>query len=176
MLNQVLTPKNMKRILLSESEICTIINPSVTPKQQLHYWYGGEMATIEAGGFKFHIDALGDMRARLYDHPYKAEPNHEDCLEDEKDSSNSGHVGSVLESYIQTDEELYQLINDEHPKYQLVLTDGNWWECSITDPDGDWHDLLWNLDSSYLNEAIEEVLTSLKDGFEIDDTILQLKA
>lgn len=173
MLNQIKTTQPMERAWLSAPIIR--INEDVTSEKQAHYWYGGEMATIEVAGYKFHIEAIGDVYAELF----KSTPlvdedlSWDDLIETIKDKGNQGVFGEVIGHYIKDDEELMALINDNHPEYRLNLDYANWWECFVTDPQGDWHDLMWDLDSTSLNDAIAEVLEALQEGLEIGEIILQ---
>ena len=174
MLNQIVTPQNMKRIILTQAT--THLNSDVTSEKQAHYWYGGEMATIEAGGYKFHIEAIGDVYAKLFKPSSLAdeELDWDNCIEHIRDKRNGGAFGEIIGYYIKNDEELATLINDKHSVYRLKFDHANWWECFVTDSQGVWHDLMWDLDATGLNDAIEEVLKALQDGLEIDDVILQL--
>ena len=61
--------------------------------------------------------------------------------------------------YLKNDEELYAAIDNG----DLIFDYNNWWECFIIDPQGNWHDLMWDLDASYLDEAIEEVKSGLDE-------------
>lgn len=150
------------------------IHSAVTSDKQSHYWYGGEMATIKTSGYTFCIEAIGDVYANLYE-MCEDDPEGWAYLKRIKDKSNQGMLGYEVEDYFENDRELYQAMNQEHETYWLDLSDGNWWECFMIDPTGQWHDLMWALDSSLLNEAIEEVLDALKDGLEVQDKFLQLK-
>ena len=176
MLNQVETPQTMKKVMFAQAT--TQIDSTVTPEKQAHYWYGGEMATIEAGGYKFHIEAIGDVYADLFKPSSLTDEalDWDNCIEHIKDKRNGGAFGEIISYYIKNDEELAKLMDDGHPVYRLKLDYANWWECSVTDPEGSWHDLMWNLDATGLNDAIEEVLEALQDGLEIDNVVLQLTA
>lgn len=145
------------------------IDADVLPHQQAHYWYGGEMATIKFNGYIFCLEALGDVYARLYQRSDLNEP-----LEHIGDKHNHGALGNTLRHYIETDAELEQLIEGTHPTYTLELEDNNWWECFVIDPDGVWYDLMWNLDSTLLSEAIEEVLIGLVEGVHVNDVFVQV--
>lgn len=115
-----------------------------------HYWYGGECVRIEYKGYTALIEAIGDVNAVYV-------PNNETEVY-VKDKNNAGVFYSEMRGYLKNDTELYKAIENE----ELIFENNNWWEAFIIDPKGIHHDLMWALDASYLNEAIEEV----KEGFE----------
>lgn len=117
---------------------------------QSHYWYGGECARIEYKGYTALIEAIGDVYAE-----YVLNNETEVYV---KDKNNAGVFYSEMRSYLKNDTELYKAIENE----ELIFENNNWWEAFIIDPKGIHHDLMWALDASYLNEAVEEV----KEGFE----------
>lgn len=117
---------------------------------QSHYWYSGECVRIEYKGYIALIEAIGDVNA-------VHAPNNETEVY-VKDKNNAGVFYSEMRGYLKNDTELYKAIENE----ELIFENNNWWEAFIIDPKGIHHDLMWALDASYLNEAIEEV----KEGFE----------
>ena len=127
-----------------------------------HYWYGGECAQIEHNGYTALIEAIGDVYAEYI-------PNGE-YVTHVKDKNNTGFFYTEMNYYLENDENLYKAINNG----DLTFDYNNWWECSIIDPQGNWHDLMWVLDDDYLNEAIETVKASLNDvirGIEEDEYV-----
>jgi len=68
-----------------------------------------------------------------------------------------------VSSYIRSDEALNKMLNYEHQKFYLEMHDNNWWECFLTDSDGEFHDLSWVLDGDGLFEVINEVIGSLDE-------------
>ncbi|MEE1282435.1 MAG: hypothetical protein UHK60_09330 [Acutalibacteraceae bacterium] len=117
---------------------------------QSHYWYGGECARIEYKGYTALIEAIGDVYAE-----YVLNNETEVYV---KDKNNAGVFYSEMRGYLKNDTELYKAIENE----ELIFENNNWWEAFIIDPKGIHHDLMWALDASYLNEAVEEV----RKGFE----------
>jgi hypothetical protein len=121
--------------------------------RRLHsLWYGGGMVNIKYSGYTFHIEARGDIHARLYS-------LHDDhMVVYVKDKGNNGNFESEMLSYIRSDKELNKMSLHEHPKYYLKCGDHNWWECVIAGPLGMIHDFAWVLDSDDLFSGIAEVL------------------
>jgi hypothetical protein len=123
-----------------------------------HYWYGGKVANIKHKGFTFSIEAVGDVVGILFD-----ENNIEIAYI--KDKSNGGWFDNEMSHYIKDDEMLYDLLD----RNKLVFDYNNWWECFVIDDKGNFHDLMWVLDSINIFDAIEEVKNS------IDNVIKDIK-
>jgi aromatic ring hydroxylase len=123
-----------------------------------HYWYGGKVAEIKHKGFTFSIEAVGDMYATLFD-----EKNIEIAYI--KDKNNGGWFDNEMSRYIKDDEMLYDLLD----RNKLVFDYNNWWECFVIDDKGNFHDLMWVLDSINIFDALEEVKNS------IDNVIKDIK-
>ena len=121
-------------------------------------WYGGEIASIYYKGWRFDIEACGDVYAYLF---RKGDPD--DQLLYVKDKNNAGRLGEELQQYIKTDKALYAAINGKHSKYELELGDNNWYECFVTDPQGEFHDLMWALDSDDALESVAEVIAGMDE-------------
>jgi len=122
-------------------------------------WYGGSVATIKFyNGVVGCIDALGDVYATLND----PVDNHE--ISYVKDKGNNGNFYCEMNSFIKNDDDLAKKINNS----ELVLDNNNWWEISVVDKDGDWHDLMWRANADGLYDAILECYTDLPTikGFE----------
>jgi len=120
-------------------------------------WYGGNVAEVKYKGYIFHIDAIGDVYADLYH-------VHDDrhlCYV--KDKNNNGNFGSEMLSYFRSDKTLYEALGEAPHKYHLKMQDNNWWECFVTDPQEDFHDLMWALDDDNLFDAIGNVLKSMDE-------------
>lgn len=116
-----------------------------------HYWYGGQCAKIEYNGYTASIEAIGDVFAEYA-------PNGEYKIH-VKDKNNAGLFYQEMSCYFKNDEELYASIENG----DLIIDYNNWWECFIIDPQGNFHDLMWNLDADYLDEAIEESKAGLNE-------------
>lgn len=128
-----------------------IIKDLIDNNHRSHYWYGGECARIEHNGYIASIEACGDVYAEYYENgEYKARV---------KDKSNGGWFYHEMSCYIKNDEELYGAVENQN----LIIDYNNWWECFIISPDGKFHDLMWALDSDYLDDAIKEVEENLED-------------
>lgn len=128
-----------------DADMKTEITDFIDANHRSHYWYGGECARIEYKGYTAVIEANGDVRAEYAPNgQYKA---------DVKDKNRSGAFYNELGCFLANDEELYKAIGNGDLKFD----DNNWWEVFLIDPQGNWHDLEYVLDSSYLDEAVDEV-------------------
>lgn len=123
--------------------------------RQHSLWYGGDMVSIAYRGYRFIVSAVGDVIATLT----RKSDNVEIC--DIRDKGNMGQFGQEIASYIKNDAELKQLMADDHPLYQLDLTDNNWWECFCCDPQGQFHDLMLALDSDGIIDAVVETAVAM---------------
>ena len=121
--------------------------------RQHSLWYGGGTVEIKYQGYTFSIDAIGDIRALLCEDDIE--------LAYVKDKCNNSNFYCQMLSYLKSDKELLQALDGKHELYKLSLEDSNWWECSVTDEKGVWHDLAWCLDSDYLLDAVVEVLANM---------------
>lgn len=118
---------------------------------QSHYWYGGKCAEIKYKGYTFSIEATGDV---YWDYTKDG-----DTSETFKDKSNSGRFYGEMGYYFKNDNELYKAIEDG----ELIFDYNNWWECFVYDKQGNFHDLMWDLDAWSLKEAIDEVKDRLDE-------------
>lgn len=116
-----------------------------------HYWYGGQCATIKYKGYTFSIEAIGDVCWHTIKNGQVSE-----C---QKDKNNGGYFYSEMCGEYANDAALYDAIEND----ELIFDDNNWWECFVCDKDGEFHDLMWVLDSIRLDDAIEEVKEQLDD-------------
>ena len=126
---------------------------NIRKNQYSSLWYGGSAAYIHYKGWKFELSAIGDVCAELTltDQP-------DDELIYVKDKNNAGCLGKELRRYISTDKALNAALCHRHPRYRLFVGDNNWWECSVIDPQGSFHDLMWCLESDHILEGIAEVI------------------
>lgn len=128
------------------------VNQPMQPGKHLHYWYGGFVSEIFYKGYTFKLEANGDVRAALY-----ADQGEELCYV--KDRGNQGRFMDEMSYYIENDTQLLDLIEDD----LLVFENNNWWECFVIDPDGQWHDLMWDLDSMNYFDAVEEIIAHMDE-------------
>ena len=133
-----------------KNEVKVTIIDLIDDQHKSHYWYGGQCAKIEYKGYTFSIEAVGDV----YWYCNK-DGDISDCY---KDKNNSGRFYGEMSYYYKNDDELYEAID----KGELVFDYNNWWECFVYDKNGEFHDLMWDLDASNLDEAIEEVKENIK--------------
>lgn len=137
----------------AESEVNKMkvtITDFIDNNHRSHYWYGGECAKIEHNGYTALVEASGDVYVEYA-------PNGE-YKTSVKDKNNAGAFYTEMRNYLKNDEELYKAIDNG----DLLIDYNNWWECFIIDQDGNFHDLMWDLDDDYLDDAIETV----KAGFD----------
>lgn len=132
---------------MNDKMTVTIID-NLGSDHQAHYWYGGRCATINYKGYIASIEAVGDVYWS-----YDGDSNYY------KDKNNGGYFYGEMRNIIKNDTELYDAI--ESGKLQFDCN--NWWECFIYDKNGVFHDLMWDLDSIRLDDAIEEVKVSLDE-------------
>lgn len=132
--------------------------------QQHHLWHGGEVCSIKAGNFTFVIEAVGDVRFTLMDKALKT------AIVSVKDRTNTGQLSSELMKYVNSDGELAKVLNGTHYKYEGVLEESNWWECSVKQGE-EFLDVSWTLDTDKLSEAISEVKSVMFDY--IKDLLLE---
>lgn len=127
-----------------------IIKHLIDNNHRSHYWYGGQCATVEHNGYVASIEAIGDVYAEYY--------NGKEYAARVKDKANGGNFYHVMSDYIDGDADLYDAIEND----RLHVDYNNWWECFVIDPQGNFHDLMWALDSDYLDDATKEVEENLE--------------
>lgn len=166
-----LSSSNRKRLFrkIGQSEL-TLSAPvhiqlqdAVFYKRQDSLWYGGAVAVISYRSWKFELYACGDVYAELYDR------QEDRLLVYVKDKNNLGLLGEKLRPYINSDQALCAAIHGTHTRYQLSLNHGNWWEGFAYDPAGQFHDLMWCLESNTLLDALVEILSEM-------DTVIKEKS
>ena len=133
----------------------------IEEQRALHYWYGGKVAKIKHKGFTFSIEAVGDVIGRLYD-------ENDNEIAYIKDKNNGGYFENEMQYYIKDDTILLDLLD----KNKLVFDYNNWWECFVIDDKGNFHDLMWVLDSTHVYGAIDEVMY---DVDRLDEIIKNIK-
>ena len=143
---------------LAEGDDILIINftDKISLRQLSSLWYGGRVAQIMFRGYTFNIEARGDVRGSLIER----KTNQEICRV--KDKSNNCNFYQVMSQFAKSDKSLYAMLDKEHPKYELDMTDHNWWELFITTPSGEKTDGAV-LDSDSLLGAIADVIVYLDD-------------
>ena len=146
-------------LTLSESAQI-IMQDNVFYKRQDSLWYGGAVAIISYRGWKFELYACGDVYAELYDRQENR------LLSYVKDKNNAGLLCGELLPHICSDKALRAAISGTHTKYTLSLHHNNWWEPFAYDPAGNFHDLMWCLDSDTLLDAIIETLAGMDEVIE----------
>lgn len=130
---------------MDKNKIQVTITDLIDNEHKSHFWYGGQCAKIEYKGYVFSIEAIGDVYWYCQQDEYTSDYY--------KDKNNSGRFYNEMCNIFKNDDELYAAIDND----ELIFDYNNWWECFVYGPDGEFHDLTWDLDASYLDEAIEEV-------------------
>ena len=130
---------------MKNNELEIKIADYIDDQHKSHYWYGGQCAVIKYKGYTFSIEAIGDVYWS-----YIEDGEESECY---KDKNNAGRFYGEMSWRYKNDDELYEAIK----KGELVFDYNNWWECFVYDKDGEFHDLMWDLDASLIDEAIDEV-------------------
>ena len=125
-------------------------------------WYGGNVAEVRYNGYVFSIEAIGDIYAALYPAKYGSEDENR-RLAYVKDKRNGGGFNEML-PYLRSDKALRDASGEQPVKYCLEMEHGNWWECFITDPNGDEHDLMWDLGGNSIFDAIAETIAGMDEA------------
>ena len=135
---------------MKNNDIEVKITDYIDDQHNAHYWYGGQCAVIKYKGYTFSIEATGDV--------YWYTNKNGQVSECWKDKNNSGRFYSEMCDEYANDTALYDAIESG----ELVFDYNNWWECFVYDKDGEFYDLMWDLDSIRLDDAIEEVKANIK--------------
>jgi hypothetical protein len=123
--------------------------PHVNSKRQNVLWHGGEVARFEYNGNTYTIEALGDVIAELYNKKSGTR------ISRIKDKRGGGDFGSMLEHYIDSDSNLFKMLDDLHPDYAIEFEDNN--ELSIVKN----NDEFFTPNADQLGEVIVEYLNEL---------------
>lgn len=128
-------------------------------------WYGGEIATVKfPNGAIGCIDAIGDVCATLTD----LTDEHEIAYV--RDKGNNGIFYCEMSPYIKSDVD----IGRKEAEGELLFDNNNWWEISVVDKDGEWHDLMWASDCDDLYGAIEDCIVGLVDYDDYENGFVNL--
>ena len=135
--------------------------PSAGLKKNSSFWYGGQVSYIAYKGYRFYLDAVGDIRIG-----YTAKEGDEP--EWFKDRNNGGQMREWFGDIFPDDESLYEAINNHRTKKypQLEMGNNNWWECLVQDSRNQMHDLMWVLETDNYFEAIDEIVAGMDDVIE----------
>ena len=130
----------------------------VNKDKQHSLWYGGNVVEITYDkNIKFIIAALGDVIGFISNRAGES-------IVKIKDKSNNSVFPEIVESYtnITNDDELMfslacgDLENYNNVDYSIKLDYSNWWELRVM-VNGKYYELGINLDSDYLDDAINEI-------------------
>lgn len=124
-------------------------------KRRHSLWYGGPFAQVEfpEHGITMCIDAIGDVRATLL------APDMKNELCYVKDKRNAGVFGEEMRFYLKDDD----AILDAEAEGRLICEDNNWWEISVIDESGVWHDMMWCANGDFIDDAIKEAIDGVND-------------
>lgn len=137
--------------------------------RQSHYWFGGPVVRFKSDKmpeYIFELGAYGDVKATLINKLTNEE------IVSVKDKRNSASFYDKMRGYIKNDEELYQLLDQEHETYTLDIANNNWWECyGVNRQTREIVELDNILNADLLSEAIDEAIYSEEDFFELINSI-----
>lgn len=136
----------------------------ILDNRKSHFWYSGDVVEIiYSENIKFIISAVGDVIGNLY--------KDGECIKSFKDKYNRGAFLEEAQNYIKDDDELSQyatfnIVDDSYidycknDKYIIQFDNNNWWEV-FAFVDNEYVDMMHCLDSSILEEAIEETISQI---------------
>jgi len=115
-------------------------------------WFGGPIFSLknEEKNILIELNACGDINASLIRLEDDA------IIESVKDTRNSGAFYSEMSYYIKGDTELYAMENGEHPTYELVLENNNWFECFVSKLN-DYNDYYSDVVDGNLIDILEDI-------------------
>lgn len=146
--------KSFTNTNLTGADLKIEFNDKISLKRMSSYWYGGNVADVIYKGYTFHVETAGDVRVCLFS-------KNGGEIHYVKDTNNAGVFKHEMFPYFRSDKVLNQAAGNEHSKYELTVSNNNYWECFVTDPQGNFHDLMWVLDAGNVFEAVEETLENL---------------
>lgn len=149
----ILARRNLKFLWAARVEF----HHAIYPRRYSSLWYGGTVATIHYDGWKFELVANGEVCCDLCE---KGDSEHSVAYVHDK--TGTGEFGGEMYHYLHSDRELVDALEHAHPKYKMVMTDSNWWECFPVGPDGYTYDLMWAMDSDHVFGAIDEIVTFME--------------
>ena len=112
----------LAKLTLPPGDITISLSQDIIDGHCDYTWYGGLIAEITCMESEYRVMANGDVRANLIDKHSNEEVAYV------KDKSNSGSFYSIMSQYIENDTHLYEIIEDNDPKYNLVFSNNNWFE------------------------------------------------
>lgn len=133
---------------------CTIsfVAP-VNLKRQNSLWYRGSVAIIIYRGHTFSISAIGEVRAFLR---INATGNEVAIII----KSTHSDFYEKVRRYLPSDHALEEALLQEHEKYSLEKSDGNWWEVSLS---YNGEEISWVADADNLFPVIINTLQEMDD-------------
>lgn len=172
------------------AELTFIDNPM--PNKESNLWYGGKVADIAYKGFVFHLEAIGEIRASLNLVDKAGFPILE--LANVVDKNSGGEFANEMCKYIPSDKLLFELYGEtatpltlsQAEKKSLCIPSSaivygkldlhtlNWWEITVTLPDGRYiNDIDWVSEYGLYSEALyqfleepDKAISYVKDFFE----------
>lgn len=157
------------------AKLTFIDNPM--PSKESSLWYGGKVADITYKGYIFHLEAIGEIRASLNLVDKAGFPILE--LANVVDKNSGGEFANEMCKYIPSDKMLFELyeetatplpLSQKNKKALCIPTSAiaygkldlhmlNWWEITVTLPEGRYiNDLDWVSEYGLYSEALYQFL------------------
>lgn len=127
-------------------------------------WYAGEVAVIHYRGWKFRIVAYGDVDCCLVENERPR-----NIIARISDRQNFGLFGDVMSRYFRNDEQFLSALRQEHPRYHLIIREGNWWRCFPTGPAGTLCTESRAVDGDHFPDAVAQVMAAIPDVISRDE-------
>lgn len=147
-IQEVLMRVKLSKLELPVDEVYIKVYNEIEAGKCNSLWYGGYMAEIRVSDNKYSIMADGDVIVTL------TNKETEETIAYVKDKSNSGTFSSEMSQYIKDDAHLSKIMSGEDPKYELLVSDSNWYEILIEKSNGKVSDDSFASDSDNIFDAI----------------------
>lgn len=138
------------------------IDANKEPEHDNVFWYGGNVADIKSSQGEYIIAARGvvfcDLIAKkdyINDDGEKVKKG--TIIATVKDKSGCAIFKEIMSSYIKDDNELSDILFENHDVYEMDIHNNNWFELSFYDKNGE-IEYDYVMDADTLKEAINEVL------------------
>lgn len=137
---------------------------NIESDKKSHYWYGGDIVEIDYNdNIKILISANGDVIGHIFNKDGEE-------VERFKDKRNGAVFYEIGSKYFSNDKELTRAtfyheptkeeLEDLELNYYVYFDNNNWWEVFPV-VNGELEDIMMCLDSSNIDDAIEEVISNI---------------